>query len=38
LLGQQQSLGNQVGTQYQNIVNNPGYSAATQAAITGQSQ
>ena len=38
LLGQRQSLGSQVGTQYQNIANNPGYSAATQAAITGQSQ
>jgi hypothetical protein len=38
LLGQQQSLGSQVGTQYQNIANNPGYNAATQAAITGQSQ
>lgn len=38
LTGQQQSLGNQVASQYQNILNNPGYSAATQAAITGQSQ
>jgi hypothetical protein len=38
LLGQQQALGSQVGAQYQNIANNPGYDAATQAAITGQSQ
>jgi hypothetical protein len=38
LLGQQQSLGSQLAAQYQNIFNNPGYSPATQAAITGQSQ
>ena len=38
LLGQQQSLGNQVGAQYQSIANNPGYSDADKAAITGQSQ
>ena len=38
LLGQQQSLGGQLAAQYQNIFNNPGYSPATQAAITGQSQ
>jgi len=38
LLGQQQSLGNLLTPQYQAIVNNPGYSAADKAAITGQSQ
>jgi predicted alpha/beta hydrolase len=38
LLGQQQSLGNLVLPQYQSILNNPGYSPADQAAITGQSQ
>jgi len=38
LLGQQQSLGSQLTSQYQSILNNPGYSPATQAAITGQSQ
>jgi len=38
LLGQQQSLGGQLAAQYQNIFNNPGYSPATQAAITTQSQ
>jgi hypothetical protein len=38
LLGQQQSLGNQLLPQYQSILNNPGYSAADKAAITGQSQ
>ncbi len=38
LLGQQQSLGGQLTSQYQSILNNPGYSAATQSAITGQSQ
>jgi len=38
LLGQQQSLGNQVGAQYQSLLNNPGYSDADKAAITGQSQ
>ena len=38
LLGQQQSLGSQVGAQYQSILNNPGYSTAQQSAITGQSQ
>jgi len=38
LLGQQQGLGGQVAAGYQNILNNPGYSPAIQAAITGQSQ
>jgi len=38
LLGQQQSLGNLLAPQFQNIVNNPGFSAADKAAITGQSQ
>ena len=38
LLGQQQSLGNLVTPQYQALLNNPGYSAADKAAITGQSQ
>jgi hypothetical protein len=38
LLGQQQSLGNLVAPQYQAMLNNPGYSAADKAAITGQSQ
>jgi predicted alpha/beta hydrolase len=38
LMGQQQSLGGQLSSQYQNILNNPGYSPTTQAAITGQSQ
>ncbi len=38
LLGQQQSLGNMVTPQYQALLNNPGYSSADKAAITGQSQ
>lgn len=38
LLGQQQSLANLLTPQFQNIVNNPGFSAADKAAITGQSQ
>ena len=38
LLGQQQALGSQVGAQYQSLLNNPGYSDADKAAITGQSQ
>jgi hypothetical protein len=38
LYGQQQSLAGALGSQYQSILNNPGYSAADQAAITGQSQ
>ena len=38
LLGQQQSVGNLLTPRYQSILNNPGYSAADKAAITGQSQ
>jgi hypothetical protein len=38
LLGQQQSVGNLLTPQYQTILNNPGFSAADKAAITGQSQ
>jgi hypothetical protein len=38
LLGQQQSVGNLLTPQFQSILNNPGYSAADKAAITGQSQ
>jgi hypothetical protein len=38
LLGQQQSLGNQLAPQYQSIVNNPGLSPADKAAVTAQSQ
>lgn len=38
LLGQQQSVGNLVVPQFQNILNSPGFSAADKAAITGQSQ
>lgn len=38
LLGQQQSLAGLVAPQYQSLLNNPGYSAADKAAITGQSQ
>jgi hypothetical protein len=38
LLGQQQSVGNLLTPQYQSILNNPGYSPADKAAITGQSQ
>jgi len=37
-LGQQQQVGNQLGSQYQSILNNPGLSPAAQAAVTGQSQ
>jgi hypothetical protein len=37
-LGQQQQAGNLLLPQYQSILNNPGYSAADKAAITGQSQ
>src|SRR5712692_4036968 len=37
-LGQQQQVGNMLLPQYQSILNNPGYSAADKAAITGQSQ
>jgi hypothetical protein len=38
LLGQQQSVGNLLTPQYQSILNNPGFSGADKAAITGQSQ
>lgn len=38
LYGQQQSLGGSLASRYQSILNNPGYSAAEQSAITGQSQ
>lgn len=38
LYGQQQSVQNSLLPQYQSILNNPGYSAADKAAITGQSQ
>jgi hypothetical protein len=38
LTGQQQQLGGSLLSQYQNIANNPGLSAADQAAVTGQSQ
>jgi hypothetical protein len=38
LLAQRQTLGNQIAPQYQSMANNPGYSAADKAAITGQSQ
>ena len=38
LYGQQQSLAGALLPQYQSILNNPGYSAADKAAITGQSQ
>jgi hypothetical protein len=38
LLGQQQQMQNSLLPQYQSIANNPGYSAADKAAITGQSQ
>jgi hypothetical protein len=37
-VGQQQSVANTLLPQYESILNNPGYSAADQAAITGQSQ
>ncbi len=37
-LGQQQQVGNTLGSQYQSILNNPGLSPAAQAAVTGQSQ
>jgi hypothetical protein len=38
LLGQRQSVGTLVVPQFQSILNNPGFSAADKAAITGQSQ
>jgi hypothetical protein len=38
LLGQQQQVNGLLLPQYQNILNNPGLSAADQAAVTGQSQ
>jgi len=38
LYGQQQALGGMMLPQYANLLNNPGYSAADKAAITGQSQ
>ena len=38
LLGQQQSLGNQLAPQFQSIANNPGLSPADKAAVTSQSQ
>jgi len=38
LLAQQQAWGSQAGAQYQRLLDNPGYSAADKAAITGQSQ
>jgi hypothetical protein len=38
LLGQQQRLQSSLLPQYQSVLNNPGYSAADKAAITGQSQ
>jgi hypothetical protein len=38
LLGQQQQMQNSLLPQYQSIANNPGFSAADKAAITGQSQ
>ena len=38
LFGQQQSLGNQLLPQFQNIANNPGLSPADKAAVTAQSQ
>jgi hypothetical protein len=37
-LGQQQQVGNLLLPQFQNILNNPGLSAADKAAVTGQSQ
>src|SRR5437879_558974 len=36
--GQQQQVGNLLVPQFQNILNNPGLSAADKAAVTGQSQ
>ncbi len=36
--GQQQQLGNSLLSQYQDVLNNPGLSAADHAAVTGQSQ
>jgi hypothetical protein len=36
--GQQQQIGNTLLPQYQDILNNPGLSAADRAAVTGQSQ
>jgi hypothetical protein len=38
LLGQQQQVSNTLLPQYQSILNNPGLSPASQAAVTGQSQ
>ena len=38
LFGQQQSLGNQLIPQFQNIANNPSLSPADKAAVTAQSQ
>lgn len=38
LFGQQQQLGSTLIPQFQNILNNPGLSAADKAAVTGQSQ
>ena len=37
-VGQQQQVGNQLSSQYQSILNNPGISPADQAAVTSQSQ
>src|SRR5277367_5960247 len=37
-LNQQQQTGNQLSSQYQSILNNPGLSSADKAAVTGQSQ
>src|SRR6266481_3253213 len=37
-LGNQQQIGNLLLPQFQNILNNPGLSAADKAAVTGQSQ
>jgi hypothetical protein len=37
-LNQQQQTGNQLNSQYQGILNNPGLSSADKAAVTGQSQ
>ncbi|MGA2431228.1 MAG: hypothetical protein ABSH13_22210 [Candidatus Acidiferrum sp.] len=38
LLGQQQQVGNNLTSQYQSILNNPGLSPAAKAAVTAQSQ
>lgn len=37
-LNQQQQTGNQLNSQYQSILNNPGLSSADKAAVAGQSQ